>query len=286
MFPVRGEGATLRAVHLPGGTATDVMADYRTHITTSGILGAGYGVAATFGAGFTPVQGALAGVLTGIAGMLPDLDSDSGRPVREVFSLVAAVSPLLLYNRLEAWGGGREPAILLAVLVYVAIRYGAALLLQLLSVHRGMFHSVPALVIASAATFLAYLGDSNRIRGLMALGVALGFLSHLVLDEFYSVRWNGALLQLKPSAGSAVKFLGKSWPANIFAWGVALTLGYAAVIDAGTEGSPASRKAGVSLIDRTANGSAVSPSRDRLVNPRREAVSPSPSRVHRPRRVP
>lgn len=212
------------------------MADYRTHITTSGILGAAYGIGATALAGFSPVQGALAAVLTGVAGMLPDLDSDSGRPVREVFGLLAAVSPLLLHNRLEEWAGGREPALLLSVLLYVAIRYGASLLLGMVSVHRGMFHSIPAMLIASEATFLAYLTESGPVRGLMALGVALGFASHLVLDEIYSVRWNGAVLELKPSAGSAVKFLGKSWPANFFACGVALTLGYAVLLD-GSESS-------------------------------------------------
>ena len=226
------------------------MADYRTHITTSGILGAGYGLAASLGAGFTPVQGMLAAVLTGVAGMLPDLDSDSGRPVREVFGLLAAVAPLLMHNRLVAWGGGTEPAILLSVLLYIAIRYGLSTLLQLLSVHRGMYHSIPALFIAGEATYLAYLTDTPSVRGLMALGVGLGFASHLILDEIYSVRWNGALLQLKPSAGSAVKLLGKSWPANIFASGLALTLGYAVLVDGGLHSLP-KKHADRSPLDQT-----------------------------------
>ncbi len=69
------------------------MAGYKTHITVSGALGVGYGVAGSILAGFTPVEGALAGVLTWFSGMLPDLDSASGRPVREVFSLLAALRP-------------------------------------------------------------------------------------------------------------------------------------------------------------------------------------------------
>lgn len=209
------------------------MADYRTHITTSSVLGVGYGLAATLGVGFTPVQGALAAVLTGVAGMLPDLDSDSGRPLREVFGMVAAVGPLLLMNRLDQWGGSREAALLLAVVLYVALRYGVSTLLSMVSVHRGMFHSIPALLIAAEVTFLAYLDDSTPVRWLMAFGVALGFGSHLVLDEIYSVRWNGAVITLKPSAGSAVKVIGKSWPANILCIGLALTLGYAVVVDGG-----------------------------------------------------
>jgi hypothetical protein len=88
------------------------VANYQTHITVSGALGAGYGVAAVYAAGFSPVHAALAGCLTGIAGMLPDLDSESGRPVREIFGVVAAVAPLVLMNRLESWGGSRDAALL------------------------------------------------------------------------------------------------------------------------------------------------------------------------------
>ena len=54
------------------------MAGYREHISVSGLLGVTVGVGATYGFGFTPIQGAIAGCLTGVAGMLPDLDSASG----------------------------------------------------------------------------------------------------------------------------------------------------------------------------------------------------------------
>lgn len=209
------------------------MADYRTHVMTSSALGAVYGLSSTVLLGFTGIQGALAGVLTGVSGMLPDLDSDSGRPIREVFGLLAAVGPLVMMERLERWGGSREAALLLAVLLYVAIRYVASGILQLTCVHRGMFHSLPALLIAAEVAFLAYLNDSPAVRALMAVGVALGFGSHLVLDEIYSVTWNGGRLQLKSSAGSAVKMLGPSWPVNFLVFGIALTLGYAVLLDGG-----------------------------------------------------
>jgi len=209
------------------------MADYRTHVITSSALGAVYGLASTVMLGFTGIQGALAGVLTGVSGMLPDLDSDSGRPIREVFGLLAAVGPLVMMERLERWGGSREAALLLAVILYVAIRYVASGILQLTCVHRGMFHSLPALVIAAEIAFLAYLNDSPAVRSLMALGVALGFGSHLVLDEIYSVTWNGGRLQLKASAGSAVKLVGPSWPVNFLVFGFAMTLGYAVLLDGG-----------------------------------------------------
>lgn len=207
------------------------MADYKTHITFSSLLGAGYGVAASQLFGFTPVQGALAGCLTGVAGMLPDLDSDTGKPIREVFGFTAAIAPLVLSHRLHEWGGGNEGALLLAVMLYATIRYGAMWVLGLVTVHRGMFHSIPALCIAAELTFLTFKGYAPPVRVLLALGVGAGFASHLVLDEIYSVEWTGIRVKLKSSAGSAIKFIGKDWGANILTYGLLFTLSYAVLTD-------------------------------------------------------
>ena len=207
------------------------MADYRTHITVSGCLGVGYGAGAALACGFNGVQGALAGLLTGIAGMLPDLDSQSGRPVREIFGVTAALAPMAMMPRLYHWGGTSEGALLLAVLLYLVVKYGAGLLLGMTSVHRGMFHSLPALLIAAEVTFLGFPSEDLAVRALMALGVASGFASHLVLDEIYSVEWSGLQIKLKSSAGSAIKFLGTDWTANILTYGLLFTLTYASLLD-------------------------------------------------------
>lgn len=218
------------------------MAGYKTHITVSGMLGVGYGVGATMLAGFTPVQGALAGVLTWVSGMLPDLDSDSGRPIQEVFSLTAALAPAVMMRRLGHWGGSPEGAALLAILIYIGIRYGLANILKIITVHRGMYHSFPAMIIAAELTFLGYQGDTLGVKLLMAAGVALGFVSHLILDEVYSVQWNGMRIKLKSSAGSAMKWFGTNWTDNILAYGFLFTLSYGVLVDGGllkSLGSPA-----------------------------------------------
>ena len=141
--------------------------------------------------------------------MLPDLDSESGRPVREVFGLFAAVTPFVLMPRVMQFVDNTEQLIVVSIALYMGIRHGGAWLLGSLSVHRGMFHSLPALVIAAEATFLSYQNDMLAPRVLMAGGVAIGYLSHLILDELYSVTWTG----LRKSAGTALKLYGKQlWP--------------------------------------------------------------------------
>ena len=201
------------------------MASYREHLTASSVLGIGVGITAA-SLGFTPVQAVLAGCLTGIGGILPDLDSESGRPVRELFSLTAALAPSLMMQRLLEWGGNTEGAMLLAIMIYVSIRYGGAWLLGLLAVHRGMFHSIPAMLIAGELAYLGYKSPAVEVKLLMGIGVMLGFFSHLLLDELYAVEWTGVRVRLNQFAGSAVKLVGKSWPANIFTYGLLFTLSF------------------------------------------------------------
>src|SRR5262249_11147762 len=102
-------------------------------------------------------------------------------------------------------------------------------LFKRITVHRGMFHSVPAMVIAG---LLIYLGDHRadpRVRLFLAGGVMLGFLSHLVLDEIYSVDLLGRkMIRLNRYAGTAVKFYSPSWIATLTCYTLLASLAYVA----------------------------------------------------------
>ncbi len=214
------------------------MAAYREHITVSGILGVAYASAAVFLFGYSLVQAAIVGVLTWVAGMLPDLDSESGRPIRELSGVVAAFAPLLLLHNAQAVGVRGDRAMLFAIISYAVVKYGGAFLLGKLTVHRGMFHSIPALLIASELVFLCYHSDELRVRVLMAVGVGIGFLSHLVLDEMYSVQWDGMKVRLAKSSGSAMKFFGPEALPNGVTMGLLLCLSYATLVEAGIVHDP------------------------------------------------
>lgn len=230
------------------------MAAYREHVTVSGMLGVFYGGAATVGMGFTPVQGMLAGLLTWVSGMLPDLDSESGKPIRGLFSVVAAIVPMFVMRYVDQMGGDTERAMLLALILYGVIRYGGAAVVGKVSVHRGMFHSIPALIIAAEMTFLFYRHSDEMVRLLMAGGVATGFLSHLILDELYSVQWDGTKVKLKRSAGTAMKFMGKHVPANAFAWGLLFFLSYAVLVKVDLIPGPGEERAPEVINIREAKG--------------------------------
>ncbi|MEZ6132266.1 MAG: metal-dependent hydrolase [Planctomycetaceae bacterium] len=219
------------------------MAAYREHITVSGTLGLAYAFAAVGLFAFSITQAIIAGILTWIAGMLPDLDSSSGKPVRELFGLTAGLAPLLLLQHTNKLGISDDRAMLFSLLLYGAVRYGGATLLGKLTVHRGMFHSIPALIIAAEVTFLCYYSPSIRVRCLMAVGVALGFLSHLILDEMYSVQWGGGRVRLKRSSGSALKFFGAEAVPNGLCLGLMMFLSYATLTSVGLLPDPENKPA-------------------------------------------
>lgn len=190
------------------------MADFRTHVTFSSAIGAGYAVVAS-GFGYDLSTSLVAGGLCGVSGMLPDVDSDSGVPRREALGFAAAIVPMLLLDRFKQFDLEYDQIILLGAALYFGIRFVAADLIGRWSVHRGMWHSIPAVLIYAGLAFLITSPENPILtRYLKAGAVGLGSLSHLILDEIYSVDTRGVVPRFKKSFGSAVKLWGKNPTAN------------------------------------------------------------------------
>jgi membrane-bound metal-dependent hydrolase YbcI (DUF457 family) len=245
------------------------MAGFKTHIATSTALGIGYAAGAHYLFAVPPECCVLAGGLCSISGMLPDLDSDSGVPLRESVAFAAAAVPVMMIRRFERLGMSLEMMILAGMAIYLAIRFGLAALLKRYTVHRGMFHSLPAALIAAETTFLIFDQEDLWHRYFTAGAVLLGFLSHLFLDELWSV--DVRRVRLKKSFGTAVKFWGDSMWANISTYAKVLGLTYLVAHDpqwmsqfetmAGRQGSTAEQAAPRVTVDSTNVGS-VPPASD------------------------
>lgn len=199
------------------------MADFKTHISTSTFCGVIYG-GAGIALGVPWETSLLGGGLCAVAGMLPDLDSDSGIPLRETSMLLAAIAPMMLLHRFEQLGLTHEQLVLAAATVYFLIRFVLVEIFKRYTVHRGMWHSYPAAAIAGLATFLLVSNDEVGLRMFKAGGVVLGFMSHLVLDELWSIERGRVGWRLKKSAGTALKFHSKSSWANVSTYGKLIVL--------------------------------------------------------------
>jgi hypothetical protein len=201
----------------------DPMASFYGHFGTGVVLGGAYGAAGAFQGHYDWGIVFLAGVTTAIGALTPDLDSDTGRPVRELFGLAGAVFPLFLIPRLRRSGLTLEQALCVMIGAYLFIRYGLSRVLKRVSVHRGMFHSIPALCIAGLAVFDIYHNDILAVRLYLAGAMMLGFLSHLILDEIFAVDLRG-IPRLKHSFGTALKLTSPSWRATLFCYLVLIAL--------------------------------------------------------------
>ncbi len=189
------------------------MADFRTHITASSVLGVAYGGGAHAFFGVPLSTSVLAGGLCAVSGMLPDLDSNSGRPLQESLAFGAAVVPMMMVERFQQLGWTPESIVLAGAAIYVFVRFAVGEFLRRYTVHRGMFHSLPAAVIFGELAFLLTSGTDLRMRMYKAGAVVIGYVTHLVLDELYSIDFKRGRLRLKKSFGTALKmFSHKLWP--------------------------------------------------------------------------
>src|SRR5688572_8513005 len=101
------------------------MADFKTHITVSTAIGVAYGGGAyLLQSQDVPVQSCLlAGALCSVSGMLPDLDSDSGVPLRESLTFASACIPMLLFHRFQQMHWSAETIALAGAAIYGAVRF-------------------------------------------------------------------------------------------------------------------------------------------------------------------
>lgn len=236
------------------------MASYLGHLSVSSVLGSAYGILGAWAweLDWGPVF--LGAGLTAVGGVLPDLDSDSGVPVRELFGVAAGIIPCLLFRRLAALGFSAEQIVVILAGTYLFIRYGVSRVFKRYTVHRGIYHSIPAMFIAGMVVFLSYHGPNLFLRGYLALGTVIGFASHLLLDELCSVDFNGEKVRLNKFAGSAFKLFSPSLTVTLAAYALLCGLCYLAYRDferAPESGGP--RESHLLSIPATVHGSPPQP---------------------------
>jgi hypothetical protein len=181
------------------------MASFTAHLYGGAAVSAGAALALQGFGWAEPQQTQLLFVLGVVGGLLPDIDSDGSKPVRGAFTLLGVVlaffAGFALMDRfpvgelLLIWGG-----------VFVLVRYGFLELFARFTVHRGIWHSWLAAAFAGLATTnLAHhmAGLAPWDAWLAGAFVALGYLTHLSLDELASVDLFGH--RVRRSFGTALK---------------------------------------------------------------------------------
>jgi len=134
------------------------------------------------------------------AGMLPDIDADEGKPLAIIFDSLTVFASILSVALL-----GDEAQLSIQTMVFIGVyyvvKYPVKSLVKSRTSHRGAFHSIPVGVIFSTLVCLAY-SKEPQLAIALAFATFTGFLSHLILDEIFSIDLSG--LRMKRSFGTAL----------------------------------------------------------------------------------
>jgi LexA-binding, inner membrane-associated putative hydrolase len=185
----------------------NAMANFTTHIAVGTVV-SGTLATLTMAADVIAPDNLVAVTAAGVLGsVLPDIDLKDSRPAQAMFaglalflSFVALFTIGYKYSIAEMWG------VWLGSLV--AVRYGLAALFHRFSYHRGIWHSLLAGLFfwfLTAAVFNHVLGRPDAVAWLGGGFLFIGYLTHLILDEIYSVDVFDT--RLKASFGSAFKLI-------------------------------------------------------------------------------
>jgi len=211
------------------------MAMFREHIAIGAIISMVVVVGVNFYALVTdPWLLLTLFVVTTIGSFLPDVDSDSGMPFYLVFGTMtlAATGVVLLYTLSSSYAADWRflVGIPLVALAFFWLVVGGVL--KRCTHHRGIFHSLPAMLIAGVATVLIawHYGLSDTVSYVFGAAMAIGFASHLVLDEMHSfVDLEGIPFIPKKSLGTALKLFSDSNRVNIATYLLLAALVYTAI---------------------------------------------------------
>ncbi|MEO1206081.1 MAG: metal-dependent hydrolase [Pseudomonadota bacterium] len=196
------------------------MANYATHIAVGTVV-SGALATLTLAADVVGPESLIAVTLAGVVGsVLPDIDLKESRASRMFFSGIGVFASFCVlfiaaihFSIAELW--------ILWLGSLVAVRYGLHAIFHRLSVHRGAWHSLLAGVFWAALTAIVFHQVLGKHEGVAWLGggfMFIGYLTHLVLDEIYSVDFMDR--RIKASFGTALKFFDSRYPGHSAILGV------------------------------------------------------------------
>jgi membrane-bound metal-dependent hydrolase YbcI (DUF457 family) len=182
------------------------MANFTTHIAIGTVV-SGALATLTLAADVVAPENLVAVTFAGVLGsVLPDIDLKDSRPSRAMFAgLAIFFSFAVLFNAATELSIAELWILWLGTLVIV--RYGLHSIFHRISVHRGIWHSILAAVFVSVATAVVFrnlLGKPEGVSWLAAAFMFVGYVTHLTLDEVYSVDVMDT--RVKSSFGTALKF--------------------------------------------------------------------------------
>ncbi len=199
------------------------MAGFNAHLTSGLAAGAVFASAGSAAGFLTPTQAGAVFILGAVGALLPDLDSDSGKPLLFLSQVVSVLVPSLLWLRVVGrLGFSPETLICYFTLAYLVVHHGVCGLIRRVTTHRGMMHSLPFCLTCAGLAYLLLESSGRGPAAWAALAVGCGCTLHLMLDEYHAVYLRfGFLPAVRRSRGTAFKLRSESLAGTLMAYGMA-----------------------------------------------------------------
>lgn len=204
------------------------MAQFHAHISISTILGIIYAFLGVYFLDVYPELAILSLVLCSLAGLLPNIDEPGSFSARELAGILAAVTPLTLFEYFPFLRSGGLPRVaLIVILSYLLARVVIIRGLQKFTTHRGVLHSVPAAILAFELVYLFFGGDVYWAdKTFLALAAFLGYSSHLIMDASTNVDIVGSAMGKGKKGKPALSLAGNTPFSSVLMYGLVIYLGY------------------------------------------------------------
>jgi membrane-bound metal-dependent hydrolase YbcI (DUF457 family) len=226
--PRPASSIVLRVRAVPARQGGIAMANFPTHIAIGTVV-SGALATVTVAADMVAPENIVAVTLAGVLGsVLPDIDLKDSRPSRAMFAGLGVFFSFAVLFSLERRYSIAEMLVLWLGTLFL-IQYVAQIIFHRFSAHRGIWHSIVAGLFCACVTALVYkrlLRRDEAVAWLAGGFMFIGYLTHLVLDEIYSVDVMDT--RIKSSFGTALKIVDPRHPAASGAMVIALILAFIA----------------------------------------------------------
>ncbi|HRU51554.1 MAG TPA: metal-dependent hydrolase [Planctomycetota bacterium] len=196
------------------------MANFQHHLVAGIAFSSVCSVAGYLHFGLSEVQALSVMTIGTTASIAPDIDHSISVPARILFDVLAILLPIIAlpylylipYLNLPKFtrpkdfhiGFALEEWIVYFSISYIFVKFFLFKIFTACTVHRGIFHSIPAMIIFGQLLYLSFAHLEEQQQIFMGVVSGLGYGVHLVMDELYSVDWQDK--NIKKSFGSAIDF--------------------------------------------------------------------------------
>jgi len=187
------------------------MADFKTHLTGGIVVGATFSAISFISFEMNIIQSFAVFTMGLLGGILPDLDSDSGKPIALISGMLSVLFPALLLTQIS-YETSFTPEFLISYFAfsYFVINYIFCELIKKMTKHRGIMHSIPFSFLCAEIAYLLFYPSGQNMTTMAALSIFFGCIIHLILDELNAFYFKfGFIPMLKKSSGTALKLYSK-----------------------------------------------------------------------------